>query len=185
MKVYLDNNIVSGMTRCDLPLVEMGAVWCLRREEDKGMLALVTSRQSWREQARTRDAAVRKALEDSRGDVKVVHDDHCVLGFSNQADQYGGFIANPLVSDAVDETLFADLKKVIFPGLKVLKERDRSDVLHLVNAVCNHCDFFVTHDIKHFIDRRKDLESMCRGLRIVKPSELWAELSERRNLEAS
>ena len=144
------------------------------------MLTLVTSRQSWREQARTKDPAVRKALEDSRGDVKVLYDDHRVLEFCNQADQYGGFIANPLVSDAIDETLFADLKEVMFPG-KVLKERDRSDVLHLVNAVCNHCDFFVTHDM-HFIDKRKKLESMCRGLRIVKPSELWAELSERRNL---
>jgi predicted nucleic acid-binding protein len=172
MKVYLDNVIVSGLTRSDLQPLEMGAVGCLCQEAAKGMLTILTSRESWREQERTNDPAVRKVLKDSRGDIRVIQDDHRVLGFSNQSDQYGGFIAYPLISDIVDEALFADLKK---GGLK------DPDARHLMYVICDHCDIFATLD-PDFIGRRKDLESMCRGLRILKPSELWAELSERRNL---
>ncbi len=40
----------------------------------------------------------------------------------------------------------------------------------------NGCDRLVTTD-PHFLHRRSALEASCRGLRIVKPSELAAELA--------
>jgi hypothetical protein len=43
-------------------------------------------------------------------------------------------------------------------------------------AVHNRCDRFVTTD-PHFLDRRATLEGSCRGLRIVRPSELSNELA--------
>jgi hypothetical protein len=166
MRIYLDNVIASGRIRGDLEPPEMAAVRQLDQQAANGKLEVLTARESWREQERTKDPAVRNALGQSRGDVPVVQDDHRVLGFSTLTAQYGGFIANPLVSDIVDETLFTELKK---SGLK------DADARHLMYAVCNQCDRFVTLD-PDFIDRRDDLETLSRGLRIVKPSELVTEL---------
>jgi predicted nucleic acid-binding protein len=82
----------------------------------------------------------------------------------------GGFIANVGVSDVVDEPLFEQLKNA---GLASGKPSRRdSDALHLMYAVHHHCDWFVTLDS----DFTTELEPLCRGLRIVRPSELVAEL---------
>jgi hypothetical protein len=43
-------------------------------------LNIVTSRETWREQDRTRDADVRSQLEQDRRNVEVVRDDHWMLG---------------------------------------------------------------------------------------------------------
>ena len=83
-------------------------------------------------------------------------------------DYLGGFITNPLVTDIVDDALFAALNA---QGLRDAAAR------HLMYAVCNACDRFVTLD-PDFLDRRDALEAQCRGLRIVKPSELVTELSD-------
>jgi len=168
MRTYLDNVIVSGRIRADLDSVEMTAIQQLQRLAERGRLQLVTSRESWREQERTQDLGVRTALHEQRGDVPVVHDDHRLLGFSSLQDQYGGFVANPLVTDVVNEALFAALTAA---GLK------SADARHLMYAASNGCQRFVTSD-PDFIGRRSVLEARCQELRIVKPSELAAELSQ-------
>ena len=66
----------------------------------------------------------------------------------------------------VDNELFNDLKS---QGL------DDSDARHLMYAACNECDRFVTLD-PDFLNRRVSLEARCKGIRIVRPSELVAEL---------
>ncbi len=130
---------------------------------------MFTSRQSWREQDRTQDPNVRATLEQARPEVPVVEKDHEVFGFTYIPDQYGGFIANPSVTDVIDDVLFNDLRS---QGL------DRKDALHLMYAACNGCERFVTLD-RDFLERRVGLEARCEAIRIVKPSELVVELQQK------
>ena len=170
MKVYLDNVITSGMVLSDLqPADEMNAVCTIEQLASQGALDACTSRESWREQDRTRDPAKRAMLEQARPDVPVVHKDHEVVGFSYLQDQYGGFISNPLITDIIDDVLFNDLRS---QGL------DHEDARHLMYAVCNGCERFVTLD-PDFLTRRVGLEARCKAIRIVKPSELVVELQQK------
>jgi len=166
MKVYLDNVIVSGLVRSDLEPTEQAAVRKLMHQPFRDQIEVVTSRESWREQERTTDSDVRDELRRHRGDIDVVQEDHRLLGFSYLQDQYGGFIANPLVTDVVDEALFSALGGI---GLK------HGDARHLMNAACNGCHRFVTTD-PDFLVKRDELQALCGDLRIVKPSELFNEL---------
>ena len=59
--------------------------------------------------------------------------------------------------------------------LKGLGLDDDSDAKHLMYAVTNGCDRFVTLD-PHFFSRIAALEARCPSIRIVRPSELAAEL---------
>jgi hypothetical protein len=100
-----------------------------------------------------------------------VPDDHRVRGIEHYQDRLGGFIANVLVSDVVDEPLLKQLQNA---GLVSRKRKRDSDALHLMYAIHHHCNWFVTLDLKDF---RKDVAPLCRGLSIVTPSELAAELA--------
>jgi len=131
-----------------------------------GRIKRVTSRESWREQDRTKDATKQAKLAAARAEVSVVATDHVVMGFGNLSDQRGTTVVYPLVSDIVDEALFSDLKKI---GV-----RD-ADARHLMYASINACERFITLD-PDFLDRRSALEARCCNLKIVKPSELAAEL---------
>jgi hypothetical protein len=166
MRVYVDNVVASGRVTGDLPPAEMEALQEIDRAHDAGRIKRVTSRESWREQDRTRDSAKRAKLEEARCEVSVVATDHVVLGFSHHQDQYGGFIANPLVTDVVDEPLFADLKSI---GLQ------DADARHLMYAVTNDCQRFLTLD-PDFIDRRSALRARCPSIQIVTLLELAEEL---------
>jgi hypothetical protein len=166
IQAYLDNCIVSGKVRADLRPEEMAAVLALAKADDEGQLELVTSPESHREQGRTQDPLVHAKLVQSRGDVPIVADDHKVIGFHNQMDRLGTVAVGPFVTEYVDEGLFKNFTKA---GLK------GADARHLMYAVHNRCAWFVTTD-PHFIDRRAQLEPLCRGLKIVTPIELTAEL---------
>jgi predicted nucleic acid-binding protein len=170
MKVYLDNVIVSGRVRGDLhPPEEMAAVHALAEADEEGQIEIYTSRWSWAEQDRTRDDFLRVKLKESRGEIEVVAGDHRVLGFWNQEDPRVGTVStNPMVTEIVDERLFSDLKKV---GLL------EGDARHLMYAIHNKCDRFVTLDTRDLLPKRSHVASLCRGTKIVTPSELAAELS--------
>ena len=71
---------------------------------------MVTSRESWREQQRTRIAQTREELRLSRDRTPVVSQDHRVLGVNSVDLGYRGFISSPLVTDIVDEEIFAGLQ---------------------------------------------------------------------------
>jgi len=166
MRIYLDNVIASGRVRGDLEPTEMVAVKQMDQLPANCQLEILTSRETWREQERTKNPITRSELAQSKKDVPVYQEDHRVLGTSTVIDQYGGFITNPLVSDIIDENLFNQFKQI---GLK------DADARHLMYAVGSQCNRFVTLD-PDFLDRRNDLEPLCHGLRIVKPSELISEL---------
>jgi predicted nucleic acid-binding protein len=166
MKVYLDNNIVCGRVRADLEAPELAAVRQIEHRWTNGELEVVTSRESWREQDRTKDKNLRSRFEEDRPNVPIVPHDHRLLGIRAQFG--GGWFANcPILTKVVDDALLVDLKAA---GLT-----DDADARHLMYAVHNGCDRFVTTD-PHFLDRRPALEKSCRGLRVVKPSELATEL---------
>jgi predicted nucleic acid-binding protein len=167
MKAYLDNMIVCGIVRSDLG-GEMTAVRNILERTSSRQLEVLTSSESQREQDRTKDESVRSQFEQRRPIVPGVAEDHLLLGIRAQYLPGGGFYANtPILTEVVDETLLATLKAA---GLKA------ADARHLMYAVHNGCDWFVTTDA-HFLDRRPALEESCRGLRILKPSELVAELA--------
>ncbi len=167
MRVYLDNVIASALVREDLAEAsEMEALRSLQAEPRAGKLEIVTSRESWREQDRTRSPETREELRNARSGVDVVSHDHRLLGFNTIDYGYRGFIASPLVTDIVDEALFAKLRSL---GL-----RD-ADARHLMYAISNGCVRFVTTD-PDFIERRDAIQSGCPTIRLVKPSELLAEI---------
>ncbi len=167
IKAYFDNCIESGRVRADLQPDEMAAVRSLLKARDEGKVEIVTSRESWREQDRTKDPTVRAQLARSRGDTPVVSNDHKLLGFHNQMDRLGTVAVTPFVTEIVDEGLF---KSLTAAGLK------DADARHLMYAARNECDRFVTTD-PGFTSRRSQLEALCQGLKIVTPSDLAAELS--------
>src|SRR5713101_5318048 len=116
MKACVDNVIASGVVRRDLAdSSEMEALRLLLAPPYISQLEIVTSRESWREQERTRNFEARAELGDARSGIGVVPDDHRVLGFSTIDYGYRGFIASPLVTDIVDEPTFAKLRAL---GLK-------------------------------------------------------------------
>ncbi|MBI3030282.1 MAG: hypothetical protein HYY64_12290 [Candidatus Rokubacteria bacterium] len=67
MRVYYDNVIASGLITGDIaPEAEMAALRELERAHAAGTIKRVTSRESWAEQERTRDAVRRSQLEAAR-----------------------------------------------------------------------------------------------------------------------
>jgi predicted nucleic acid-binding protein len=167
VKVYLDNVIASGRTRNDLASPEERRALDLLLQHPKAMkLEIVTSRESWREQDRARDPNTREELRAARAQTPVVTEDHRVLGFNAIDLGYSGFIASPLVTDILDEGMFHHLKG---HGL-----RD-ADARHLMYALCNDCDRFITTD-PDFLDRRPAREAIRGRIRIVKPSEMLQEM---------
>jgi len=171
VRIYLDNVIASAWVRGDLGSPEQQAALKLILEHlnfDK--LDIVTSRESWREQDRTRDREVREQLRTSRERMAVVPKDHKLLGFNNVDLGYRGFISSPLVTDIVDEATFASLQGM---GLKA------GDARHLMYALFNNCVRFVTTD-PDFLKRRAIIEAAHPGIRIVFPTELLLEMENLR-----
>jgi predicted nucleic acid-binding protein len=172
MRVYYDNVIASGLVTGDLmPEAEMLALREIEEAHRAGTIKRVTSRESWREQERTRDVARRSQLEAARDLVSVVQADHRVIGFENLVGPFGPIAANPLVSDVVDESIFADVTAL---GLR------SADARHFMYAAANNCQRFITLD-PDFLDRRSLLENRCPSLRVVKPSEMAEELRRTAN----
>jgi hypothetical protein len=113
---------------------------------------------------RTKDPA---QLVQSEDDTPIVP--KTLLGVHNQMNHLGTVCVTPILTEIVDEPLFG---RLIAAGLK------KADARHLMYAAHsdNACDWFVTID-PDFMDRRAQLEDVCRGLRIVTPSELVVEFS--------
>jgi hypothetical protein len=165
MVVYLDNDVASGLTRRDLPNIEGGALDQLVEWAQKGRVTLGTSRQSLREMERA-PARYRDNLKRGLANMPLAQDDHRVLGSFTVVDQYGGCIANPLVTDVVDEPLYSEL---LVAGLKP------DDAKHFMYAAHNRFAWFLTCDAG-ILGRSRNLEKLCPSIHVGRPSELVAEL---------
>jgi hypothetical protein len=168
-RVYLDNVITSGWVLKDLkPQEAMEAVERLYALHDAGIIKRVTSKISGIEQARTTDLQKRAALAASADLVSVVQNDHRLLGFANLDYGSRGFISYPLIDDIVDPGLFEQLTKNC--GLK------DADAKHVMYAVANDCEYFVTLDTRDLLPRRSAIESICPQLKVMTPTEAVATL---------
>ena len=150
---------------------QMTAVQLLMKAADKGKLKIVTSEETNREQSRV-PVAHRAKLVEARTDVPLVRENEKLLGFHSQMDRLGTVSVSPFLTEYVDADLFNSFTNL---GLK------EADARHLMYAVHNGCDRFVTVDGDFLHDRRPQLQSLCRGLKITTPVELVAELSLARN----
>jgi hypothetical protein len=146
--------------------MERSALKLIQEHSNLGKLEIVTSRESWREQERTRNTEARDELRASRDKTPVVSHDHKLLGFNSVDLGYRGFISSPLITDIVDEPMFQGLQTA---GLK------SADARHLMYALCNGCVRFVTTD-PDFLDRRSAIEAAYSQIRIVMPTELLVEM---------
>jgi hypothetical protein len=167
MRVYYDNVVASGLVTGRLwPEAERDALAEVEEHHRRGTIKRATSRESWREQDRTRDVERRSRLHDARHLVSVVQADHRVLGFDSIEGPLGTVATTPIVTDLVDEELFNDLASL---GLQA------ADARHFMYAASNACVRFVTVD-SDFLHRKQALESRVPGLQVVRPSELATEL---------
>ena len=165
MKVYFDNVIVSAAVMLDQAPDEMAAVEKLVAAFAEGKIDVETSRLAWDEQDGAKGTVKSKLLA-ARGRFPVVPNDTKLLG-SNRVYFGGVIMSTPGLTGIMDEALH---KTFCFAGLE---ERDAQ---HLMYAVLDGCDRFVTAD-HHFLKRRRPiLEASSRGLLIRRPSELVSEL---------
>ncbi|HUE72049.1 MAG TPA: hypothetical protein VMP01_14275 [Pirellulaceae bacterium] len=166
IRAYLENSVVSSITRRQAPDSELQALDQLQQMQEAGKIVLGTSRQSPREIERA-PVQHQTALKEGLHGLDIAADDHRVLGSFTLSDPYGGSICNPIVTDIVDDSLYADLRGA---GL------EPDDAKHFMYAAENGYDWFVTWD-KDFLSRKEAIEKFG-SIKIGKPSELVAALSQ-------
>jgi hypothetical protein len=164
-KIYFDNDIVSAAVMSDLPPDEMAAIEKLVAAFADGKIDIETSRLAWDEQDGAKET-IKSKLFAARGRLPVVPNDTKLLGV-NTIYYEGVFRSASLMTGIMDEALHKTFRAV------GLEERDAQ---HLMYAVFDGCDRFVTADHHFLKSRRSTLEAPCRGLLIRRPSELVLEL---------
>ena len=180
MKVYYDNDVLSRLARLDETGPESDALMKLQELRNNDHFTKVTSRLSWREQQRVPVEKTRLALRQNRPDTLIVEEDWISGSNGYLEGENGDFAAWYTGTQMVDERLYRGFRLV---GL------EDDDACHLMFAVHDRCDRFLTLDADFLGNpsnfRRRDLEQYCRGLRIVKPSELLTELNSSKALTRS
>lgn len=167
MMVYLDNNIVCGTKKQDIfPHEEREALNLLLEHEKAGKIEMKVSRIAIQEIDRTRNKELREVLRRHYETFETVANEHKVKTFHNQSDQYGGFISYPIMTEILDEEVFFQLCQM---GL------ERMDALHLVMAIFNKAEVFLTAD-PDFFKLREEIRNRF-SIRVMKPTELVKELS--------
>lgn len=177
-KVYLDTNVASARTRRD-EKDELAAIDQIFEWNHSGTIILGTSHHTQREMERVPSPQHQAGLKSGLSEVDLTRDDHKVLGFHTQTDQYGGCISNPLITDIVDEQLYADILAILVTGLtsRKKKEKAKDDAKHMMYAVHSGFDYFLTHD-KGILSRRAKLEKRCPSIQIRKPSQFVAKYNQ-------
>jgi len=173
-KAYLDNMIDSARTEQDLVRTEMEATNKLLEAGANGALELLGSGLNSDEQAKTRDEAKRLRLAQAERLPRVEKETE-LLGINIiYPSGLGGAINSPNLNAILDQVLMDTFHA---PGTanKAKTPLAKLDAQHLMCAVVNCCDWFVTTD-PIILNKKVTLEDSCRGLHIVKPSELVAEL---------
>ena len=161
-KAYLDNNVVCAIGNDDLK-AESEAFDTLLDLSGRGEVRLVTSQLSKEEMDRCSKQEYMKVPNRIFNLLKKdpFVQDHTLLGFHNQWDRTGGSSC-PLIEDDPYST---ELRRI---GL------DRTDAHHVMLAIRNGCDYFVTCDAKSILKYRATVEAQYPAIKLVKPSELVA-----------
>lgn len=161
LKLYLDNDVFSAMlakNEPDMTEVENTAIIRIRSMAARAELMLVASEVHRREIDKVpgRHRAPYQSALAAVPRVEFV-EDHTLLGFNTVGDYRGGFITHPLIEDDPIARALWDL------GVK------RPDAHHLMIAIRNRCDVFLTCD--GGILARRDTIQPKFPIRIAKPSE--------------
>jgi hypothetical protein len=140
------------------------------RLHSEGKIGVVTSEvtrqemETWRGKNRPPAERVFYLLEK----VEFIQD-HTVHGFANQEGPMGTVCSYPLVSD---DPVSRKLREI---GL------GRTDAHHVMLAIHNGCDYFITCDTKSILKYRLAVEAKCPEIKLRKPSQLLAELAAMTN----
>jgi hypothetical protein len=164
IRICADNDVASAKQKRDLRSAEMTALDRIFELHDQRKLVLEISMQSLREMERA-PAKYQNELKMAVAKIGTAKENSKLLGFATMSDQYGGFSTQPLVTDLVDEKLYAS-----FGSMGLLED----DAKQLMYAVHNGYDRFLTCD-RDFLNRRSDLEKHCGSLRIQTPAEFVEE----------
>ena len=161
LKIYLDNNIVSGISKGDLRRSEMDALDQLLTSDERGEVDLFTSEVTHKEINQYEDDEIRADIEAIYFRLRRVEflDDHRVLGFHIQSDQLGGSVSNPLVED---DLMARALREI---GLH------RMGAHHLMLAIKARCDVFLTCDEKTIIRFRHEIQEQF-DISVLMPTEV-------------
>lgn len=164
MLVYLDHSAISAMVRRHQQPAQTAALDWLFDKAEQHNLQFTTSRESAREIGRTLDAEQLDALKVVYLKIKELKDDHVVLSVGGHGDRWTR-VWMPFVSDVVDQSVFDKLGQI---GLK------GSDQKHLMYAIHNKCDVFLTLDRRDFIERsrRTKIEAAYPSIKVRTPAEL-------------
>jgi predicted nucleic acid-binding protein len=168
MKAYLDNSVVSSFARNDNPK-ESDAILQLSNLHKADKLDLVTSSLTLEEirkldnvQNAAQDRWILQIVYNLLKDVPHV-EDLTLVGFHNDWHRYGG-VSNPLFEE---HPISKNLREI---GL------DRMDAYHLMQAIYNECDIFVTCDVKTILRYCVEIQKQFSAIRLLKPSELVGQL---------
>ena len=163
LKAYFSGVIVSGQVRDDVPARETDAIRRLLAVEALGVLEILTSRDFW-PQREDLDPAGSMAVAPRRTRDVPAYDNHGLVHIVHSRDGVGGLVASPAPTQRVDPPLFVELANA---GIEPAAAR------HLMYAVANRCNRFVALDDLY---RHPALATLCRGLVILPPSALAAEM---------
>lgn len=167
--IYLDNDVASSISKNDLDPTQQVSLDKLLRAYERGCVEMRVSRHSDREMERA-PSEYQLILKRGIQDLSRVPNDHKVLGYFKLTDPYGGFISNPIVTDIPNLPLFENL---LSTGLR------KDDAQHLLYAVMNGMEFFVTCD-KGILSKKTQIEGILVSaschMAIRTPYELYAEL---------
>jgi hypothetical protein len=120
------------------------------------------SRVSRKEVERTANPQQKARLQDNLEKYQQIPQDEKLLGFNIQSDPLT-FISSPLMSDILDEKLYAELTQ---RGLSP------DEAHHISHAICNHCDVFLTDDKRTIVNPHRQWLEQQFPIKVFLPSEL-------------
>jgi hypothetical protein len=165
LKVLCDTNTLFHNIRGEKRDDERRALSALLQMQANDHLVLLRSQVQRAEVANTENKEQRDKLEADYMALAPVAKEENVSGFNYVPGPTGSFTSNP-TSD-LDSLAYRDCKR---HGI------DDRDTLHILRAVENSCDVFLTLDKRTIMPHRDWLEHRFPGLKIRFPSELAAEL---------
>jgi hypothetical protein len=166
LKVLCDTDALFPNIRDEKSEGQRQALKKLLEMRAAGHLVLLRSEVNRVEISNTKNKEQRDKLEAAYMALDPVHKEENVSNFSLIPGPTGSFILNPA----------SDLDPAAYQDCRARGLSDR-DTLHILRAVENACDVFLTRDVKTIIRPHRDwLQQRFSGLKIRLPSELVAEL---------
>jgi hypothetical protein len=164
LKVYMDNVVASAITKKDLePAEEQEALEAILIPSDK--FGLYVSPQCNREMDRIPNEEHRRERTAGIAGYPHVKDVYLILGFQSPLDWRIGGAVGPLIDDKPDRKLYEWLRSL---GL------DENDAMHMMYAIHNTCDIFLTNDRKNFSSRREKIQERYPSIKVTWPTEFRA-----------